>query len=242
VLFASEPGDALAGLLRRYSPAARPRGDRLVFGNGVWLYGPVEITPEIQSKAKLPPGHTVAYYTRVSGAAKSDGLEGLVSQDGERMVRGLAARLGGTVHDQRPPMKLDLEVSVFSAQAPPPAEQVIDVMQPYVDWGKLFIDYDTKAEGAYFLVTEEDPRFFVVFMPARLSSSKAARTPPAVRVLQSNETCRWTLHSSSRAEGAPAQTCLRMGAAALALASRVSGIAVDTYNFPIDRAEDLLPR
>ena len=38
------------------------------------------------------------------------------------------------------------------------------------------------------------------------------------------------------------ETCLRVAAAALALARRADGIVIDTYGFPVDRAEDLLPR
>ena len=241
VLFSADPpGDAVADLLKRYDPEVRPFRDRLVFGNGVLLYGPVEITPEIERKAKLPAGFAVAYYTGVSAGGKNRRSEDLISQDAERMVRGLAIRLGGTVHDQRPPMELRLEVSVFSAQ-PLPVEQVIDVVQPYVDTGKLIIDTDTEAEDAYFLITEESPVFFVMYWPPRLSRSRVGQPPPAAGVLHSQEPSRWDLRTAKPVAAAGREVYLKVGEAALALASRTSGIVVDTYGFPIDRAEDLLP-
>jgi hypothetical protein len=241
VLFAADPpGDAVADLLKRYDPDVRPFRDRLVFRNGVLLYGPVEITPDIEHKAKLLPGFAVAYYTGVSAGGKNRRSEDLISQDAERMVRGLAARLGGTVHDQRPPMDLHLEVSVFSAQ-PLPVKQVVEVVQPYVDTGELVIDTDTKAQDAYFLVTEENPEFFVMYWPPRLSHSKVGEPPPAARVLHSTEPSHWDLRTTKPVAAASRELCLKVGGAALALAGRTSGIAVDTFGFPIDRAEDLLP-
>jgi hypothetical protein len=131
-------------------------------------------------------------------------------------------------------------VSVFSAPPPPPVEQVIDIVQPYVDSGKLIIDYDTRAKEAYFLVTEESPTFFVVYWPPRLT--KVARLPPAVRVLQTREPCRWHLTTTSPAAAASRELCLKVGGAALALAQRTRGMVLDSYDFPIDRAEDLVPR
>jgi hypothetical protein len=240
VLFTAEPGDALARLLQRYSPAVRPLRDRLVFGNGVQLYGPVDVTPDLERKAHLPPGSAVAYYARISAGSKNSRPDHLKWQDAERLIRGLAIRLGATVHDQRPPMDLKLEVSVFSAQPPPPVEQVIDVLQPYVDSGKLIVDDDTPAKDAYFLVTEESPTFFVVYWPQRLS--RVARLPPAVGVLRAKELCGWHLTTTSAVAAASRELCLKVGGAALALAGRTGGIVVDTYGFPIDRAEDLLPR
>jgi hypothetical protein len=37
------------------------------------------------------------------------------------------------------------------------------------------------------------------------------------------------------------ETCLQVGEAALALAGRASGIVIDTYGFPVDQPEDMLP-
>jgi hypothetical protein len=99
LLLTADPGDALLDAARWYDPKARPWHGRLVFSNGVLLFGPIEVTPKIAQQAGLPAGAAVAWYTgaaaqrtsqRRSHEAKAD--------DGELLVRGLAERLGGTTH------------------------------------------------------------------------------------------------------------------------------------------------
>src|SRR5260370_32485962 len=98
-------GNALADLLRRYDAAPRAARGRLVFGNGVLLHGPVQITPDIERKAKLPPGMAAAYYTGIGAGARDRRPEDAIWQDGERLVRGLAPPLAGAVHAQPPPLQ-----------------------------------------------------------------------------------------------------------------------------------------
>src|ERR1700684_1138678 len=47
LLLAAEVSDEIADALLAYDPALRVRSDRFVFGNGVLLYGPVEVTAEL---------------------------------------------------------------------------------------------------------------------------------------------------------------------------------------------------
>lgn len=47
---------------------------------------------------------------------------------------------------------------------------------------------------------------------------------------------------SLRKAGVVAPTCLKVGAAALALAKAVGGIVIDAYGFPVDSPDDMLPR
>lgn len=239
VLFPVDPGDAMAELLRRYDPAPEPFRDRLFFGNGVFLRGPLPITPDIERKAKLPPGMTAGYYTGI-GAGATDRPEDLLWQDAQRLVRGLAARLGGTVHDQRPPMEVHLEATVYSAR-PMEAGQAIGVLQPYVDTGALFVEESDKWPGGYALATEERPTFFVIYWPPQVSRTRLGLPPPALGGRCGAEPCRWLLSAFSTVDDAPRQTCLTVGAAALALASATDGIVIDTYGFPVDRPENLLP-
>jgi hypothetical protein len=135
VLFPAEPTEALADLLRGYDPAMSSSPGKLAFSNGVRLYGPIQVTPDLERKAKLPSGMTTAYYTVVAFGAEAKGRpEDAMWEDAERLVRGLAARLGGTVHNRRPPVKLNLEATVYSAR-PLPAGPVAEVLQPLVDTG-----------------------------------------------------------------------------------------------------------
>jgi hypothetical protein len=240
VLFPGDPGDALADLLRRYDPAPRAARDRLVFGNGVLLHGPVRITPDIERKAKLPPGMAVAYYTGVGAGARERRPDDAIWQEGERLVHGLAARLGGTVPGQRPTVKLNLEATVYSA-VPLETGQVMGVLQPHVDTGALVVDDNADVPGSYALATEDPPAFFVVYWPPRVSRSRLGRPPPALGGRLGPQPCRWLLGTRYSVADAPPDICRKVAEAALALARASDGIVIDAYGFPADRPEDLLP-
>ena len=242
VLFPADPADAMAEAILRYDPNAAVKSDRFVFHNGVRLHGPVEVTPEIASKAGLPARMTAGYYADIAeGGSSRSRPDSLRWQDAERLIRGLAARLGGTVHDERPPMDLQLCASVYSRQ-PVPAGQVIGVLQPYVGTGELVTEPDADVPEAYYLLTEQPPVFFVAYWPPRLSRSRLALPPPAVAGVAGHEPCRWDLRTKYPVATAARDVCLTVGGAALALAHRAGGVVIDTYEFPVDHPEDLLPR
>ena len=241
LLLAAEVSDEIADALVAYDPALRVRSDRFAFGNGVLLHGPVEVTAELAAKAGLPADAASAYYADIiETGTRGSRPDHAKWQDAERLVRGLAARLGGTVHSQRPDMSLNLSASVYTAQ-PLPAEQVISVLQPYTD-DALFTDEDQDVPGAYFLVSEQEPRFLTVFWPPRLSRSALAPPPLALGDLRDQEPARWELRSKFPAATADRAIRLTVGEAALALAHRVDGVVIDPYGFPVTRPEDLLPR
>jgi hypothetical protein len=240
VFFRRDPGNALADLLRRYDPAPRVTGARLAFGNGVVLHGPVQITPDLERKGKLPTGMAAAYYTGIGAGATRRRPETEVWQDGERLVRGLAARLGGAVRDRRTPMSLNLEVTVYSA-VPLETERVIAVLQPYVGTGALCADENARVPDSYALATEEPSAFFVVYWPPRLSHSRLGLPPPALAGRVGPEPRRWLLATKYAAADAPPDVCQKVAEAALALAGSSEGIVIDPYGFPVDRPEDLLP-
>jgi hypothetical protein len=232
----------MAEAVLRYDPAAAAESHGFVFHNGVRLHGPVAVTPDAARQAGLPGEMTAGYYAAiVAGGTGRSRPDSLKWQDAERLIRGLAARLGGTVHDQRPPLDLRLRASVYSGQELP-ADQVVGLLQPYADTGELVLEEDTGVRGAYYLVTEQEPVFFVAYWPPRLSRSRLAQPPPALGELRDEEPCRWDLRTRFPVADAARETCLRVAGAALALARRTDGVVIDTYGFPVDRAEDLLPR
>jgi hypothetical protein len=242
VLFPADPAGAMADAVLRYDPAAGVHSDSVTFRNDVRLHGPVEVTPELARQAGLPAGLAAGYYATIvergTGRSRPDSLKW---QDAERLIRGLAARLGGTVQDEQPPMDLRLRAVVYSAPPPLPAEQVIGVLQPYVRSGDLVIGKDTNVPDAYYLITEQEPVFFVAYWPSRLSRSKLALPPPALGDLSDKEPCRWDLRTKFPVATATREACLRVGEAALALAGRADGTVIDTYGFPVGRLEDMLP-
>jgi len=219
------------------------QGNKFVFRNDVQLHGPVEVTADIARQAGLPAGLATGYYaTIVKNGTSRSRLDSLKWQDAERLVRGLAARLAGTVHDEQPPMDLRLRAVVYSEPSSIPAEQVVGVLQPYVRSGALAIEKDTNVPDAYYLITEQEPVFFVAYWPPRVSRSRLALPPPALGDLSDNEPCRWDLRTRFPVTTAKRETCLQVGEAALALAGRAHGIVIDTYGFPVDQPEDMLPR
>ena len=164
----------------------------------------------------------------------------MTRQDAERLIRGLALRLGGSVHGSRPPTTIDLRASVYSPQRLP-AEHVISVLQPYAS-GTLFVEDNEDVPESYFLLTEESPRFFTAYWPPRLSHSTLQPPAPAIGALRDQEPGRWELTTKHPAATASAEICLTVGRAALDLSRRTDGIVIDTYGFPVDQPEDLLPR
>ena len=241
VLFAADPADGMAAAILRYDPQAGVESDSFVFHNGVRLHGPVTVSADVARQAGLPEGMTAGYYAAiVEGGTGRPRPDSLKWQDAERLIRGLAARLGGTVHDERPPMDLRLRASVYSGHELP-ASQVAEVLQPYTDTGELVCQEDTGVSGAYYLLTKAEPVFFVTYWPSRLSRSRLALPPPALGELRDKEPCRWDLRTKFPVATVARETCLRVAEAALALAGGTDGVVIDTYGFPVDRPEDLLP-
>src|SRR5262249_20879132 len=141
VLFPADPADAMAEAVLRYDPAADVDGDRSVSRTAVQLHGPVGLTPDAARHAGLPAGLTTGYYASIvesgTGRSRPDSLKW---QDAERLIRGLAARLGGTVHCEQPPMDLWLRGVVDSVQSPLPAEPVIGVLHAFVHPREVVIE------------------------------------------------------------------------------------------------------
>src|SRR5262249_49832576 len=242
VLFAGDPADAMAGAVLRYDPVAGVQSDGFGFRNQGQWHGPVAVTPDVAGQAGLPAGLATGYSATIaeSGTSRSR-PDSLKWQDAERLVRGLAARLGGTVHDEQPPMDLRLRAVVYSAQPFLSAGQVIGVLQPFVHSGELVIEKDTNVPDAYYLITQQEPVFFVAYWPPRVSRSKLALPPPALGDLGGKEPGRWDLRTKFPVATASREACLQVGEAALALADRADGTVIDTYGFPVDRLEDMLP-
>jgi hypothetical protein len=241
LLFPADPVDAMADAVLSYDPAVRLRRDRFAFGNGVLLYGPVNVTPELAAKAGLPGGVTVAYYASIAAKVGAEQrTDDDMRADAERLVRGLAARLGGTVHDERPPMDLELRVSVWSGQ-PLPEDEVIAVLQPFLE-GKTLAVRKAKLEGSYAIVSKEGAQFFTMYWPPWVSGMKLAPPPPAIGDLRRKNPCQWELCSSLPVQDATPDVCQTLGEAALALARRTGGVTTDVYGFPVSGPADLLPR
>jgi hypothetical protein len=239
VLFAVDPAE-MADAVTRYDPGVRVRGDRLVFGNGVLLYGPVEITPELARKAGLPAGMTVAYYTSVAVQGKAERRpDDDKQQDARRLIRGLAVRLGGTIHDPRPALDLTLEASVYSGQ-PLPVADVVDVLRPFA--GQDLEPGPMEVNGAYALrPVEGDVLFLTMYWPPWVAGMKVQPPPPAVGELRRQKPCQWELYTSVPVQEAGLEDCQTVGGAALALADRTGGVVTDVYGFPVTRPQDLLP-
>ena len=161
-----------------------------------------------------------------SHAAKQD--------DGDRLVRGLADRLGGTTHPARLLPELALLASVYSEQVLA-VDQVIEVLRPYGGGLKA----EDEKPDSYGLTGKAAP-FYVGYWSPQLYREREA--PPAVGALRSRPLHHWDLNTGTRASKAPRELSLKVGEAALALASQSGGVALDMLGFPISSAEDLIPR
>jgi hypothetical protein len=227
LLLTADPGDALLDAARLYDPEVRPWHGRLVFRNGVLLFGPLAVTPKLEQQAGLPAGMAVAFYTGAAGHTGGGDRGHEAKQfDGDRLVRGLADRLGGTVKYAGAPPDLALVTSVYSEQALAP-DQVIEVLRPY--GGDFRVEdqtensYSLSGRGTYFYVAYWSPRLY-----------REPDAPPAVGAMRSRPLHHWDLHTGTGRKHVARELVQRVSEAALALASRSGGVALDVLGFPVN--------
>lgn len=233
----ADPGPALFDEARRYDPGVRYSTllRRLIFSNGVLLRGPVKVTPAVAREAGLPEGTALAWYALAAlQGHRERRVHDAKAFDGELLVRGLAARLGGTTHPASLQPKLALLASVYSERGLP-TEQVIEALRPY---GGEFRVEDRKADS--YSLTGEKTHFYVAYWsPRRYRESDA---PAALGPVRSRPLHHWDLHGGVPASDAPRELCRKVGEAALALAGQSGGLALDMFGFPMSSPDDLLPR
>jgi hypothetical protein len=235
LLLSADPGDALLEAARLYDPELRGWHGRLVFHNGVLLFGPVAVTPKIEQQAGLPSGMAVAWYTDTSTGPSSEmRSKEMKVADGDCLVRGLAVRLGGTTHPAPLQPERQLMASVYSEQGLAP-EQVVEVLRPF--GGDLKVEkqkedtYEISGKDIYFLTAYRSPRRFMEQL-----------APAALGKLRSGQLHHWDLVTGVEASHAAQELCLRVGQAALALAAQVGGVVTDMLGFRVSKPEDMLLR
>lgn len=239
LLLPADPGPALLEAARLYDPGMREWGGRLarhrlVFRNGVLLFGPITMTPELAGQAKLPAGAAVAWYADAALQRRQEQRgEADKRGDGERLVRALARRLGGSTHPAKLQSDLAMIVSVYSEQAVSSGE-AMEALRPYA--GDLAVDDVTK--GTYSL-TGKDMPFYTACWPPEMSST--LQPPAALGPLYKRPVHHWDLHSGQQADGVAQDFCQMMGEAALALAGVCRGKVVDVFGFPVSRPGDVMP-
>ncbi len=229
LLLPADPGPGLLGAARQYDPGMRRWPGRLIFGNGVLLFGPVKVTPKVAEQAGLPSGVTVAWHAAAAlqqaSQRRSDDAK---HADGELLVTGLAARLGGTVHP-RPSREPALLASVYSQQAPPP-EDVAAVLAPFA--GDVTVE---DAEDDTYAISGRDIYFYTSYTSPRLYAAVLA--PAALGPTARQPQHHWDLSTGGAASKAAPELRLKIAEAALALAARTGGVAIDYCGFRFDTPE-----
>lgn len=236
LLLAADPGDTLAETARLYDPQLRAWHGRLVFGNGVLLFGPVTVTPKLVEQAGLPASAAVAWY---AGAALQSHRERRPDEakraDGESLVLGLAARLGGSVHPWPPLRKPALATSVYS-ERPLAPDEVVRVLRPYA--GSDVDVEDAKDDGTY-AVSGQHTVFYTAYWPPQLYN--ATLEPPALGAMRKGPLHHWDLNTGLHAGAAHQELRQKVASAALALAMAAGGVAVDMCGFRFEAPEELRP-
>jgi hypothetical protein len=236
LLLTSDPGPALLETLQLYDPEVRHWHGRMVFSNGVLLFGPVEMTQKLAERAGLPPDTAIAWYARAAVQRHSEYRAHTQKvADGERLLMGIVARLGGGIHPAPSGQAPALVASVYS-ETGLPRDEVIGVLRPHA--GTLEAE-DVKDDGSYAL-SGRHAGFYTAYRPP--SSFVAKIEPPALGDLRKQQPHHWDLHAGVRASHAPRELCLKVGEAALALAARCDGVTLDVLGFRFSAPEQLLPR
>ncbi|MGF7238747.1 MAG: hypothetical protein ACQSGP_27885, partial [Frankia sp.] len=198
LLLAADPGSALLDAARLYDPNVYRWHGRLVFSNGVLLFGPVPVTPKLEQQAGLPPGMAVAYFTGAAGQTSRKRRPHEAKQrDGDGLVQGLAARLGGTIKYAETPLDLALLPSVYGEQAVP-VDQVIDLLRPY--GGDYRVEEHTQDS---YTLSGPEIYFLVAYWPPRWYREKDA--PPASRARPAPPPPQWGLPPAQTRNDHPTQ-------------------------------------
>jgi hypothetical protein len=233
LLLPADPGSALLDAARQYDPQLRHWRSRLVFANGVLLFGPFEITPRLREQAGLPPDTAMAWYA-ASSAQDQRGLRTHEAKiaDGELLIRGLAVRVGGKLFPGPSQQPRALLASVYSERAVPPAE-VAMVLQPYA--GDVQVE-DAKDDS--YLLSGREVAFLTAYSSPELFI--AGLTPPAARPARKRPLHHWDLNTGLEPRHASPELRLKVAEGALALAARSGGIAVDMLGFRFSTPQELL--
>jgi hypothetical protein len=235
LLLAADPGEALTEAARLYDPQLRAWHGRLVFGNGVLLFGPTTVTPQLIEQAKLPASATVAWYADAALQRHRDRVpDDAKRADGESLVLGLAARFGGSVHPWPPLHKPALAASVYSEQPLDP-DEVVRVLRPYAgsDVGVEDAKDDTYA------ISGEHAVFYTAYWSPRLYA--AILEPPALGAMRKGPLYHWDLNTGVYAGAAHQELRQKVASGALALAMAAGGVAVDMCGFRFEAPEELRP-
>jgi hypothetical protein len=99
LLLPADPGFTLLDQARPYDPGVRRWRDRLIFRNGVQLFGPVTVPPDLAGRAGLSAGRPVACYADSAlQPSRARRRHEATIGDAELLLRALADRLGGATH------------------------------------------------------------------------------------------------------------------------------------------------
>jgi hypothetical protein len=236
LLFAIDSRQEVLATAGLYDPAVREWRGRLVFSNGVLLFGPTRTTPALTAKAGIPADTTVGWYARTALQRHSRRRSHEARAfDAERLVRGLALRLGGRTHPEILQPNLALLASVYGTTSLS-AAAVIEVLRPFN--GDLRVE-DEDSDDSY-AITGDAIWFYTAYRSPRQFTAKEA--PAALGdELRKERLHHWDLHAGVPASDADPDLCVRVGSAALALADRANGVAIDMLGFRMARAQDLRP-
>jgi hypothetical protein len=234
LLLTADPGNALVDAARLYDPHLRSWHGRLVFGNGVLLFGPVTITRKLIEQAGLPGSAAVAWYAGAAVQRHSERRPDASKRaNGQCLVLGLAARLGGTVHPWPQPYRPALAASVYS-ERPVAEDEVVRVLRPYA--GEISVE---NAQDGTYGASGRQAAFYTAYWPPRLYS--AAIEPTALGSMRKGPLHHWDLNAGQQAGAAHRELRQRVASGALALAMAAGGVAIDMCGFRFEAAEELRP-
>jgi hypothetical protein len=235
LLLASDPGEGLTETARLYDPQLRAWHGRLVFGNGVLLFGPITVTPQLTEQAGLPASAAVAWYADAALQGHRERRPDDAKRvDGESLVLGLAARLGGSVHPWPPLHKPALAASVYS-ERPLAPDEVVRVLRPYAG---ADVDVEDAKDDTY-AVSGKHAVFYTAYWSPRLYN--AALEPPALGAMRKGPLHHWDLNTGMHAGAAHPELRQKVASGALALAMAAGGVAVDMCGFRFESPEGLRP-
>jgi hypothetical protein len=223
LLLAKDPGERLMAAVRGFDPQAEP-GDGFVELTFCLLTGPIDVTPELASKARLPSDLPIAYLP--------EHVQPHDVVNASLLVSGLARALGGTRHPAGGPapddMWIDPVASVFTTYLLP-REEMLKLVSPHLPDAEA-----TEIPLAEYGIGGDGP---ITIEYGGLMSYEPTMPPPALRDPGATFECAiFVTHDTLPIDP---ELLRRAGEVALAIAAGTGGVPLDINGFLIERPEDV---
>jgi hypothetical protein len=257
LLLPENPGpDRMLDAARQYTPAAKPsrlnREAISLDGKHFFLHPGRHVTPDMGTRAGLPPDITCAFFPDWMGATtglntqQRKQVDEVYRQKASYLLGGLAARFGGLWSPRPEDITRPLQAFIFTVQQVD--EAGLTGMAARYAPGLAPADSKWASQNVLTLRGNSNPALVQYWPPdiAKMHKVVFAAGPGMPQVLdpswQDEDTAVITVEADQPAAGAPPSVGDAVGRVALGLAAETGGVCVDVFAYRVQEPADLVVR